>query len=237
MRDGARVDITATDRKLIAEVPHFSDLPPETLQKVVAGGAVFSYPRGTVLFQQGEKPECLHIVLEGEVGLLGERGGEETVVEILQPGEMFLAAAVLTDRPYLMTAKVLKPARLLLLGAPDFRRHLREEPDLAIAMLAAVSRHFRGLVREVKDLKLKSSAQRLGDYLLALVEGRQGRQLVRLPHAKSVIAARIGIRPETLSRHFAMLQDVGVWVRGNQVEITDVGRLAAFCRPSPELVE
>lgn len=224
------MDITTTDRQLIAEVPYFADLPSETLARVIADATVYSYPRGTVLFHQGDMPECLHIVLDGEVGLIGEGEGEETVVEILQPGEMFIAAAVLTNRPYLMTAKVMAPARLLLLGASEFRAHLRAEPDLAIAMLAAVSRHFRALVREVKDLKLKSSAQRLGQYMLNLVEGRQGRVTVRLPHPKSVIAARIGIRPETLSRHFAMLQDVGVWVRGNQVEVMDVARLRQFCQ-------
>lgn len=231
------MDITATDRKLIAEVPHFADLPTETLDRVIAGATVFSYPRGTVLFHQGDMPECLHIVLDGEVGLIGEGGGEETVVEILQPGEMFIAAAVLTNRPCLMTAKVLKPARLLLLGAAEFRANLRSEPDLAIAMLAAVSRYFRLLVREVKDLKLKSSAQRLGLYLLNLADTQQGRVMVRLPHPKSVIAARIGIRPETLSRHFALLQDVGVWVRGNQVEIMDIARLRRFCHDTGDFVE
>jgi CRP/FNR family transcriptional activator FtrB len=149
---------------------------------------------------------------------------------------MFIAAAVLTNKKYLMGAKVLRPARLLLLEAAPFRQMLRDEPDLAIAMLAALSRHFRGLVREVKNLKLKSSAQRLGLYLLGIGEARSGPVTLRLPHQKGVIAARIGIRPETLSRHFATLRNVGVRVRGSQVEIRDLERLAAFCREEGELV-
>ncbi len=229
------LDITIGDRDLIRRVPLFGDLADETLQAVVGEGAVFSYPRNTVLFHQGDMPECLHIVLDGEIGLIAEGAGEETVVEILKPGELFIAAAVLTDRPYLMGAKVLKPARLLLLGAEQFRRSLREQPDLAIAMLAAMSRHFRMMVREVKRLKLKSSAQRLGVYLLGLTEQTAGRVVMRLPHAKSLIAQRIGIRPETLSRHFATLQDVGVWVRGSEVEIMDLARLAHFCRDEDEV--
>lgn len=225
------MEITEQDRELIRRVPQFGDLSPDTLERVIADGTVYSYPRGVVLFHQGDMPGCLHIVLSGEVGLTGQNdAGEETVVEIMAPGEMFIAAAVLTNQPCLMGAKVLRPARILLLGAERFRSDLRAEPDLAIAMLAAVSRHFRMLVREIKNLKLMSSSQRLGNYILNLTDAKAGRVSVRLPHSKSVIAARIGIRPETLSRHFAALQDVGVRVRGMVVEISNVSKLAAFCR-------
>lgn len=224
------MEITDDDRELICQVPQFAGLAPETLEKVIAGGTVYSYPRGVMLFLQGDLATCLHILLSGEVGLIGEHDGEETVVEIMSPGEMIVAAAVLTNQPCLMGAKVLQPARVLLLPAETFRAHLHAEPDLAIAMLAGVSRQFRMLAREIKSLKLKSSAQRLAGYLLDLAPAAGGRAVVRLPHSKSVIAARIGIRPETLSRHFSSLQEVGVRVRGSAVEIDSISRLTKFSR-------
>lgn len=228
------MDITNEDRIMIRGVPLFSELPDAILDRVIAPGLAFRYPRGVVLFEQGEAPSYLHIVLDGEIGLTGERGGEATVVEMLRPGEIFIAAAVLTDKPYLMGAKVLRPARLLLLPGAELRRQLCEMPELTYAMLTSMARYFRLLVREVKDLKLKSSVQRLAAYLLTLAGQGHGRALVRLPHSKSVIAQRIGIRPETLSRHFAVLQDLGVTVHASEVAIKDVARLAAFCHDTAD---
>ena len=229
------MDVTAEDRVMIRGVPLFSDLPEDILDRIVAPGLVFCYPRGVVLFEQGESPSYLHILLDGEIGLTGERGGEETVVEILHPGEIFIAAAVLADKPLLMGARVLNPARLLLLPAAELRRQIREMPELAYAMLTSMARHFRMLVHEVKDLKLKSSVQRLAAYLLTLTAGQaHGPTVTRLPHAKSVIAQRIGIRPETLSRHFTLLQEVGVTVHASEIAIGDVARLAAFCHDAAD---
>lgn len=224
------MDITAEDAVLIRGVPLLGDLPDEVLGRILASGLVFGYPRGVVLFEQGEPPSYLHVLLDGEIGLTAERGGEETVVEILRRGEAFVAAAVLADKPVLIGARVLNQARVLLLPADGFRRQIRDVPELAYAMLTSMARYSRMLVREVKDLKLKSSVQRLAAYLLDLV-GRQqsGPAVVRLPHAKSVIAQRIGIRAETLSRHFALLQAVGVSVHGSEIVVSDVARLAAYC--------
>jgi len=229
------VDATAEDRIMIRGVPLFSDLPDTLLDRITAPGLVFRYPRGVVLFEQGESPSYLHILLDGEIGLTAERGGEETVVEILHPGEIFIAAAVLADKPLLMGARVLHPARLLLLPADELRGQIRDMPELAYAMLTSLARHFRVMVSEIKDLKLKSSVQRLAGYLLTLTAGQaRGPALVRLPHAKSVIAQRIGIRPETLSRHFTLLQAVGVTVHASEIAIRDVSRLAAFCHDAAD---
>lgn len=227
--------ITDSDLQLLNKVPLLCELPPSTLAAVTSAGLVQRQPRGAILFNQGESADFLHVLLEGQVGLIGvSPDGAETVVEIMKPGEVFIAAAVLTDRPYLMTAKVLQPARLLLLPAEQLRADLRRNPELAIAMLTSLSMHFRMLVREVKNLKLKSAAQRLGVYLLSLTREHAGPAILRLPHNKTLIAARVGIRPESLSRIFSALHEVGVTVRAQDVVIDDIARLAAFCRDDEE---
>lgn len=224
------------DLALLRRVPLLCELPPETLAKVTASASVQRFPRGAVLFNQGERPSYLHVLIEGQVGLIGiSAEGTETVVEIMKAGEMFIAAAVLTDKPWLMTAKALQAARLLLIPAEQLRSDLRQNPDLAIAMLTSLSQHFRRIVHEVKNLKLKSAAQRLASYLLSLTVKHEGATLLRLPYNKTLIAARIGIRPESLSRAFNTLQTIGVTVRTQDVSIDDVARLAEFCRDDDEL--
>jgi CRP/FNR family transcriptional activator FtrB len=221
----------------LAGLPLFCSLSRECLLQVTAEASVIRVRKGEPLIHQGQAPHHLHVVLEGQVGLLGSLSdGEETVVEILQAGEVFIAAAVLTDKPYLMGAQALQDCRLLLLPAERLRRDLNANAQLAVAMLTSLSRHFRKLVREVKDLKLKSAAQRLALYLVQLTPKREGAAILRLPHSKSVMAARIGIRAETLSRAFASLKAVGVAVDGRVVTIADLALVSQFCLEGDEVI-
>lgn len=228
--------------EVVARAPLFSGLPADVLERLSAHARVSRVPRGTPLFQQGDRAEVLHVLLDGQVGLLGSAGGpegrepEQTVVEIMDAGEAFVFAAVLTGKPYLMGATTLSPCRLLELPREPLLAEIRSSPDLALAMMGSLARSFRHLVREVKDLKLKSASQRLALYLMGLTARRRGSVIVRLPHNKSVIAARVGIRPETLSRAFAQLREQGVVVDGHTVAIADLNALGRYCHEGAEVV-
>lgn len=225
------------DLAAVARLPLFCDLTPELLADVTSEASVTRYARNELIFRQGDIPTALRVVLDGQVGLTGTiADGGETMLEILKSGEMFVPAAVLTQKPFLMSAVALQPSRILALPGEKLRRDVREKPDLAYIMLTSMSRNFRTLVREVKDLKLKSAAQRLALYLLGLTAKREGSTIVRLPHSKSVIAARVGVRPETLSRAFSYLKGEGVVVDGNAVSIADIPALRAYCHEGEEII-
>ncbi|MDO8608055.1 MAG: cyclic nucleotide-binding domain-containing protein [Phaeospirillum sp.] len=225
------------DLAAISRLALFCDLPPMVLSEITIDANVVKYARNEVIFHQGDVASALRVVLDGQVGLMGTvTDGGETLVEILKAGEMFIAAAVLTEKPFLMSAVALQPSRILTLPGERFRRDVRERPDLAFLMLTSMAKHFRMLVREVKDLKLKSAAQRLALYLLGLTVKREGSTIVRLPHSKSIIAARVGVRPETLSRAFAHLKERGVVVDGHAVAIADIPGLRAYCHEGEEVI-
>lgn len=229
--------LRAEDFAIVARLPLFSEIPTHILAHITGESSVVRFARGETVFNQGEDAHYLHVLLDGEVGLMGSiADGEPTMVEILKPGEQFITAAVLTRKPYLMSAVALHPARILLLPGDRLRRDVREQSDLALAMLTSLSKHFRMLVREIKDLKLKSAAQRLALYLLGLTPRRDGSTIVRLPLNKSLIAARVGVRPETLSRAFAQLKERGVVVDGHVVAIGDIPALRAYCHEGEELI-
>lgn len=112
-------------------------------------------PADAVLFSQGEPPDFLHILIDGRVGLIGEGAdGKQVVVEFMEPGESFILAAVLTDAPYLMTARTLHRSRVMLIPAKQLRERVSTDAALASKMLASLARHYRMLVRQIKDLKL-----------------------------------------------------------------------------------
>jgi len=228
---------------VMTRAPLFAGLPADVLARLAAGARAVRAPRGTKLFDQGDEAQVLHVLLDGQVGLLGgieaaagEPPGEQTVVEILDAGEAFVAAAVLTGRPYLIGAMTLSPCRILEIQREALLAELRASPDLSFAVMGSLAKHFRMLVREVKDLKLKTAAQRLALYLLGLTTRRRGSVILRLPHNKGLIAARIGVRPETLSRAFAQLRAHGVVVDGHTVAIADLGALGRFCHEGAEII-
>lgn len=228
--------LRADEIAMVARVPLFSALPPESLPAMLCEARVVRHVRGHKLFRQGDEARVLRVLLEGQVGLTGSVEGGETVVEILDSGEAFIIAAVLTGKPFLMGATALTPCRVLELPRQPLLDAIMGSPDLALAMLTSLARHFRQLVREVKALKLQTASQRLAAYLLSLTTKRRGSVILRFPHNKGVIAQRVGVRAETLSRVFASLRDQGVVVDGHTVAIVDVARLGRFCQEGDDVV-
>jgi len=220
------------DYAQLREAPMFSELSEATLAALTKGALLQRFPAQTMLFRQGEQPDFLYVLFEGSVQFTGTSpDSRETVVEILKPIDAFMPAAVLTNTPYLVSAKVVHAARVLMVPALSLQRVITQDPALALGMLASISRQYRALLRQVKDLKLRTSMQRLGCYLLALAEENGADGSVELPHDKRLIAARLGMTPESLSRAFSSLRLMGVEVRGHRVRLTDVAKLRQHCMP------
>jgi len=88
------------------------------------------------------------------------------------------------------------------------------------------------MTRQVKNLKLRTTTERLASYLLALQKA-QGGELIQLPYDKGAIAAELGMARESLSRAFASLEEEAIDVQGAQVRIRDRVVLLRRCRADP----
>jgi CRP/FNR family transcriptional activator FtrB len=230
----------ASDRDWIARNPVFQSLGEDDLNVLLGDAVVHDQSADTVLFRQGQQPDFLHVLIEGRVGLMGVgMDDRQVVVEFMEPGESFILAAVLTDAPYLMAARTIQRSRVLLIPAGTLREHVSANARLAVGMLASLSRHYRMMVRQVKDLKLHSATERLGCYLLALGEqktaGTDGPVTLTLPVEKALLATRLGMSPENLSRAFANLRSAGVKTSGGTVMIADMAELRAACAAAPAI--
>ncbi len=156
---------------LIGTVPLFERLDASLRARIEAITDVVSAEAGQVLLQQGAMPEFLYILLEGQVALSSTAAdGTTALVEVLHPIDHFVLASVMTRLPYLMTARTVTECRLLAIHAGGLLDLVEHEAPLANTLLRSVSREFRTMVRQVRDLKLRTAAQRLGCYLLARVK-------------------------------------------------------------------
>lgn len=216
----------------VADLPLFTELGDAYRQKLLNAALVQRVPTGVTLFEQGDPADFLYILIDGTVELRADDGaGHEALVEIIQPVDSFILAAVVTDAPLLMTARTLSRCRLLLLPAAKLRQDLHREPALALTLLASLAGQYRGLVRQIKALKLRTSAERIGCYLLSLArEQSEGGGVIELPYSKRALAERMGMTPENLSRAFATLRERGVRINRSRVVIDDIDKLERFCR-------
>ena len=103
-------------------------------------------------------------------------------------------------------------------------------------MLSASFVHLQQLISQVETLKARSGVQRVAEFLLELAEDEAGRgegRRVTLPYNKALIAARLGMQPETLSRAFARLREHGVTIDSSTARIADLGALQDLCDEAP----
>lgn len=214
-----------TDLPLIRRSRLFAQVAEKDLAAMLATCFVQTMPKGATPCQQGDKPEFFHIVLSGAVGLFGEGPREETLIEFFGPGDGFVMAAVMLDAPYLVTARMLEESRVLLWPAAAFRAQVRANGALAYGASIQLSSYWRTLVGQIKDLKLLSATERLSAMLLALAPRQSGSTTVTLPGGRRLIAGRLGVTPQSLSRAFASLRPLGISGNGRQVTIANLDRL------------
>ncbi len=107
------------------------------------------------------------------------------------------------------------------------------DAHFARAIVAELAQCYRTVVKNSKDLKLRTSLERLANYLLRQQRRTGGASEFELDSEKRRLASFLGMTPENLSRAFRGLQPYGVTVNGNRVAIADKDTLERFAKPSP----
>lgn len=220
------------DETLAAAQPLLQGLATESIAQLLQGAYLQRFPAHVELIRQGEHADFLHVVVEGKVEVFSRYRDRETTVNILEEGAAFIAAAVFLDRIYLKSARSLTPARLLLLPAAAVRAVFNTDPAFAHKIATELAKGYRSLVKEVNNQKLRTSLERLANWLLQQAEQNAGSASFTIPFDKKTLAAKLGVAPEVLSRNFTALAAYGVSVSGKSVEVKDIALLDSFARPS-----
>ena len=215
------------------DIPDFADLDREVVSEVASVSSVVEHPAHTMVCEQGRNPDALRYLLDGQAALTQRvADGSRVVIDLALPVTGLVVASALADSPYLMTAEALTAVAVLEIALAPLRRLIQSTPSLALAMLRRVSLDSQSATKQVLDLKLRTTAQRLGCYLLSLVRNPSGNQAeFRLPVQKGMIAGQLGCRFENLSRSFALLRQLGVETHGSKVRLHDIASLEAYAVP------
>lgn len=217
----------------IAALPIFATMQPWERERIFQSSRVQALPASVQLFDVGERPQHLHVVIDGRVELFTRNHDRTTTMAILRPVRSFILAAAYTDQPYLMAARTLAPSRILAIPAILIREAIDRDTALARSALIELSSGFRHFVRALTDMKLRQSTERLANYLLQESRGRHETDQFLLPIEKRMLASLLGMTPESLSRAFGSLTEHGVERDGMLIRITDRKKLIAVAKPDP----
>ncbi len=219
--------------KALRATPLLQELADAVILRLAAISKIVDAPAETQIYNQGDAADELIIVLDGQLaGFTTSANGTTAVVDVIRAGKTLGLPTLLARLPRLVGVRTVTPCRLLSIDAEGLLALVEQEPALVTALLRAEANEFHALVRQVCDLKLRTTAQRLGCYLLSLAtEPQANTTAMKLPFDKRLLAARLGCRQENLSRAFAALRDFGVETHGARVILHDIAKLKAYAEP------
>lgn len=190
--------------------------------------------RGETLFLQGEQAQVIHIVLDGWVKLYRiAPNGNEAIVNVFTQGSSFGEAVAFRHEEYPVSGEAVTDCTLMHISASSLIAMMKEQPQICVSVLAATFLHLHALVGQVEQIKAQTGAQRVAEFLLDLCQCDTGDCVVTLPYDKVLIAGRLGMKPESLSRAFTKLRPVGVRIAKNHASIDDMERLRNYADQDP----
>jgi CRP/FNR family transcriptional regulator, cyclic AMP receptor protein len=184
----------------------FCNLPKDALVGLDAISSSATYPKGAVLFVEGQDPRGVFILCTGRVKLFGAAAsGRSVIFRIADAGEIIGLPSTLSEKPYEVTAEVLEPTQANFIRRDAFLGFLRQHGDAALKVAEMLSHIYYATCQEIRYLGLAGSAvEKFARFLLDLkppkgiADAPPDRRTLTLTHEE--IAAMIGTSRETVSR-------------------------------------
>jgi CRP/FNR family transcriptional regulator, transcriptional activator FtrB len=223
----------------LKNLPLFSEMKEESLASLLDAALLQQFPTGVILIHEGDHADFLHVLVDGLVEIFTEQSGGEWGISLINPVSTFILAAVVSDQPYLNSARTLADSRVLLIPAQRVREVF--EQDVAFARIVAreLAYAYRSSVKKLKGYMARSTVERLANWILteARKDAAQGniqgniQENIVIPFDRGTLASHIGTTRENLSRSLALLTEHGVRIRGREIVIDSKEQLEAFARP------
>jgi CRP/FNR family transcriptional regulator len=213
----------------------FCNLQPQALARFDAISSSATYPRGAVLFVEGQEPRGVFVVCSGRVKLTASAAdGKSIILRIAEPGEIVGLPATLSGRPYELSAEALEPIQANFVPRKDFLQFLSDYGEATLKVAQMLTDIYHALSQEVRYLGLSHSAeQKLARFLVdlagteALSAPAPVRATLTLTHQE--IAEMVGSSRETITRLFAGFRKKGlIESHGSTLVIKDPKGLRAL---------
>ena len=209
--------------------PLFGGLDDVQLAQLLETAHIINLDNGQHLFQCQQPASQFFMVRNGTIRLyLSAPDGSEKVIHLITAGETFAEAITFMEvQAYPVNASALTSCEVLAFSNDTFRTILRESTDTCFRLMADMSTWLKRQLAEIDALTLQNATLRFTNYLLHQAPaGAEHAVTIRLGAPKQVIASRLSIKPESLSRILRNLQQEGyITVDDNLIHIRDISAL------------
>ncbi|WP_037068050.1 Crp/Fnr family transcriptional regulator [Allorhizobium undicola] len=214
------------DRNTLIRSPLVSCLSPNSMARMMELATVLNFESRDILFREGERADFFYCVLTGYVRLYRlNREGREADIRVCGSGDTFAESLLAVGGTYHYNAQAAENVTLARFDLQKVRALAEKEHDVANAIIQCLSACLRSTMDCVANDRLQTAPQRVAQYLLDNCQEGAGTASLRLPFQKSLLAGKLGLAPEALSRAFSTLRTCGVTVRGRMIQISDVSAL------------
>ncbi|SOB57708.1 Transcriptional regulator, Crp/Fnr family [Pseudodesulfovibrio profundus] len=204
----------------------FEGLPNEKFKKLAEISHIKTFNKGELLFEADVHAHGFFAPITGRVKIFRTSpSGKEQILHIFGPGEAFGEVPVFEGGTFPAHGQAIEKCKALFFPRNDFEKMIKDDPDLAMKMMAMLSQRLRILVNKIDELSLKEAPSRVASYLL-LLRSSQDSDTFKLDLPKGQIAFYLGTIQETLSRIFKRLtEDEIIEIDGKEITIIDRNRL------------
>jgi CRP-like cAMP-binding protein len=203
----------------------FRGTPRERVAALARQSLAAHAPAGSAIVCRDEHVPGLMVVVEG-LAKLALKGGSERVLRFVGPGETFGEAALVLGQPLPIDAVAVTDTSLVVVPAAPLLALFDRDRPFARELLATLCRRLQAMVADFESATQHDAGERLAAYL-----GSLGLNTICLPAPKALIASRLGMTKETLSRLLRSFIDQGlISVAKREVKLLDRARLSALAR-------
>jgi CRP-like cAMP-binding protein len=191
--------------EFLANVPIFSDLDQETIQKIVKSGTIQSYKKNSVILSEEDSGSALFVIAKGKVKIARTSNDDkEVILAILSESDFFGEMSLLDGMTRSATVTALEDSKLFMIQRAEFLDLLKKFPEVSIALLTELTKRLRASSMKIKALSLKDAEGKVATVLLQLADEmgkiRQGLvEIDSLPYQQE-LANMAGTSRETISR-------------------------------------
>jgi CRP/FNR family transcriptional regulator len=153
---------------------HFlCELSSETIEAFDAITTSNLYPKGAVLFVEGQPPRGIYVLCRGRIKLsMSSSDGKTITLRIIQPGEVIGLSATVSNLPYPVTAETLEPCQANFARREDFLELMRQQSDLCFGVARHVSERYQSAFVRIRSVGLSNTAvEKLANLLLEWCNG------------------------------------------------------------------
>jgi CRP-like cAMP-binding protein len=204
---------------------------PALLQILAPHVTLKHYGKDDVILHHGDAAGSLWLVLKGWVKLIRQTpDGKESIIGLCTEGDMFGEAALFAHANYPYHAHTLTVStELAMIPAPIIRQLIAEHTTLSNTIMALLNERTSQAQLKLEQMSTMSAAQRLGCFLLRLCHTQaNGKKTLTIPVEKHILAAYLGMKPETLSRSQQQLKPLNLTVSGHDIIVGDIEKLREF---------